>query len=164
MRSIYPLLIIALTLSAHAGNEGLDAIRARRQTMRRIEHPIAQRMDNGHIISVYSDDTVKTQAVSMVRMSPTTIAKVTDLASDRDTLKAAKALVKQIKANHGESVVDLTEAEIVSASESVFDTSTKDKAASATVGILLGVAAAAATGKKGNAKTKEKNYENTRNR
>ena len=39
MRSIYPLLIIALTLSAHAGNEGLDAIRARRQTMRRIEAP-----------------------------------------------------------------------------------------------------------------------------
>jgi len=170
MKSTIAIFLIVAALAAQANpepqpdlqfisgtlveNAGLKSILSRRKTMTRIERPVAQRMDNGSIISVYADDSITTQAVSMVRMSPTTIAKANDLASDRDTLKAAKALVKQIKANHGESVADLTEAEIVSASESVFDTSTKDKAASATVGILLGVAAAAATGKKGTGKTK----------
>ena len=154
MRSIATLFIIAITIAAQAGNQGLDAIRARRQTMRRIDHPIAQRMDNGHIISVYADNTVKTQAVSMVKMSNVATAKVSAMLEDQQTLKAAKALVKQIKSNHADSVADLSDSEIVAASESVFDTSTKDQAVGAAVGALLG-AAGIALGKSATTKNKK---------
>lgn len=144
MRSSITLFLIVLTVTAQAGNQGLDAIRARRKTMTRIEHPVAQRMDNGNIISVYADDTVKTQAVSMVKMSNASTAKVEEMLEDEAMLKAAKALAKQIKAKHGAKVTDLTDAEIVTASEAVFNTSGKDAATGAAVGALLGAAALAA--------------------
>ena len=160
MKSTIAIFLIVAALAAQANpepqpdlqfisgtlveNAGLKSILSRRKTMTRIERPVAQRMDNGSIISVYADDSITTQAVSMVKMSNGATAKVSAMLEDQQTLKAAKALVKQIKSNHADSVADLSDSEIVAASESVFDTSTKDQAAGAAVGMLLGAAALAA--------------------
>lgn len=143
MRSSITLFIIILTIAAQAGNQGLDAIRARRKTMTRIEHPVAQRMDNGALISVYADDSVKTQAVSMVKMSNASTAKVEEMLEDKATLKSAKALAAKLKIKHGKAVDGLTDAEIVAVSEQVLDTSAKDGATGAAVGLALAAAAAA---------------------
>lgn len=154
MRSIAILFLLSLSLSALARNDGLDAIRHRHKTMTRIPQPIAQRMDGGNIISVYADDSVTTQAVSLVKMSNASTAKVEEMLEDKATLKSAKALAAKLKIKHAKAVEGLTDAEIVAVSEQVLDTSAKDGATGAAVGLALATALAAA----GKSKTKkEKN-------
>ena len=130
-----------MAATANAKTEGVEAIRARRQTMQRVEKPVAQLVKDGKMLSVYADDTVKTQAVRIVRMATSTVAKVEALVADRETLKAAKALAKAVKANHAKSVEGLTDAEIVAVSATVTNTSARDSSAAGAIGILLGAAA-----------------------
>lgn len=147
--SIAVLFLVAMAATANAKTEGVEAIRARRQTMQRVEKPVAQLVKDGKMLSVYADDTVKTQAVRIVRMATSTVAKVESLVADRETLKAAKALAKAVKANHAKSVEGLTDAEIVAVSATVTNTSARDSSAAGAIGLLLGAAAAEiANGKK----------------
>ena len=149
MRSFAILFLCSLAVSTFAKTEGVEAIRERRKTMTRVEKPVAQIMKDGALLSVYADDSVKTQAVRMVRMAPASKAKVEELLEDKATLKAAKSLVVQIKTKHSKEVVGLTDAEVVASSQQVFNTTGKDTATGTAVGLLLGAAAAAlAAGKK----------------
>ncbi len=147
--SIAVLFLVAMAATANAKTEGVEAIRERHKTMKRIEKPVAQLVKDGNMLSVYADDTVKTQAVRIVRMAPSTVAKVESLVADRETLKAAKALAKAVKANRAKTVEGLTDAEIVTVSATVTNTSARDSSAAGAIGLLLGAAAAEiAKGKK----------------
>ena len=147
MRVILATLIFAAA-TAGAATEGLDAVLARRKTMRRVERPVAQRMDNGALLSVYEDGRVETNAVRLVRQPAAAVARVEALRDDQATLAAARQLAKRVKAGkHAKVVADLTDAEVVAAADDVLDTSKKDQAAAGALGAAL--AAAAALIKKG---------------
>lgn len=147
MRVILATLIFAAA-TAGASTEGLDAVLARRKTMRRVERPVAQRMDNGALLSVYEDGRVETNAVRLVRQPAAAVARVEALRDDQATLAAARQLAKRVKAGkHAKVVADLTDAEVVAAADDVLDTSKKDQAAAGALGAAL--AAAAALIKKG---------------
>ena len=139
--SIAVLFLVAVAATANAKTEGVEAVRERHKTMKRIEKPVAQLVKDGKMLSVYADDSIKTQAVRIVRMAPSTVAKVEALVSDRETLKAAKALAKDVKANHAKAVEGLTDAEIVAVSGTVTNTSARDSSAAGAIGLLLGAAA-----------------------
>lgn len=148
MRSILFVFLCSM-LAVQAATDGLDAVLARRKTMRKLDRRVvAQRMEDGNILSVYDDDTISTSAVRVVTMPQTTKDKVEELIADTDTLKAAKALAKTLKLKHPDKVAKLTDAEIVAASETVLDTTAKDGGAGAAVGVALGLAIAAAANKK----------------
>lgn len=148
MRSILFVFLCSI-LAVQAATDGLDAVLARRKTMRKLERRVvAQRMEDGNILSVYDDDTISTSAVRVVTMPQTTKDKVEELIADTDTLKAAKALAKTLKLKHPDKVSKLTDAEIVAASETVLDTSAKDGATGAAIGLAFGAAAVAAGKKK----------------
>jgi hypothetical protein len=154
MRAILATLIFAAA-TAGAATEGLDAVLARRKTMTPRERPAAQRMDNGALLSVYSDGSVTTQAVRLVKQPAAAVARVEALRDDQATLAAARALAKRVKAGkHAKDVAGLDDAELVAVADEVFDTSTKDKAAAGAIGAAL--AAAAARIKKGKPKDKPK--------
>ena len=154
MKAFIFVCVAMSAMVSHGVNEGLKAVVERRQNMKRVERPVAQRMDNGNILSVYEDGRVTTQAVRMVRMSKATTDAVVAKMEEKETLKAAKALVVKIKAKHGKKVEGLSDSEIVSASESVFDTSDKDSGAAGVIGVLLGAAVGKIAEKK---KLKEEN-------
>lgn len=137
----YTIAIFFMAVSMACATQGVDAVLARRKIMKPVEKPVAQRMDNGVILSVYADGSVKTQSVSSVAMPGKTNARVELMDQDRKTLKAAKELVGKIREKHRDKVDSLTESEIVTASEAVFNTSKKDSATAAAVGALLGAAA-----------------------
>ena len=163
--SIAVLFLVSMAVTANAKTEGVEAIRDRKKTMTRIERPVAQVLKGDSIVGVYADDSVKTQAVRMVRMAPATVAKVAALISDQDTLKAAKALARDVKATHSKAVEGLTDAEIVSVSSTVSNTSAKDSAAAGAIGILFGAAALKiAEGKKPKEETPGKDEKDTKNK
>ena len=160
MRSISAFILIAVALAAQAKpepqpevqfvkgglveNAGVKSILSRRKTMKHVEHPVAQRFIGGSIVSVYADDSIKTQAVSMVRMDKKASVKIDEMIQDQATLKAARALVESLKTKHGEAVDGMSDAEIVRVSETVLDTSSKDSAVGVAVGLALAAAGAAA--------------------
>lgn len=147
MRVILATLIF-VAATAGAATEGLDAVLARRKTMRRVERPVAQRMDNGALLSVYEDGRVETNAVRLVRQPAAAVARVEALRDDQATLAAARQLARRVKAGkHAKNVDGLTDAEVVAAADDVLDTSVKDQAAAGAIGAAL--AAAAALIKKG---------------
>lgn len=148
MKAFLCVCMVGFAMASQGVTEGLKAVVERRQNMKRVERPVAQRMDNGMLLSVYKDGSVTTQSVSMVRMSPATTLALEGKTADRETLKAAKALVLKIKEKHRKKVEGLSDSEIVSASESVFSTSGKDAATGAAVGVLLGAAATIIKNKK----------------
>lgn len=146
MRVILATLIFAAA-TAGAATEGLDAVLARRKTMRRVERPVAQRMDNGALLSVYSDGSVTTQAVRLVKQPAAAVARVEALRDDQATLAAARALAKRVRQGHPKAASGLADAELVAVADDVLDTSAKDAAAAGAIGAAL--AAAAALIKKG---------------
>lgn len=157
MRIILATLATLIFAAATAGaaTEGLDAVLARRKTMRRVERPVAQRMEAGTLLSVYADGRVETNAVRIVQQPAAAVARVETLRDDQATLAAARALAKRVKAGkHKAKVSSLTDAEIVAAADDVLDTADRGSAASAVIGAAFGAAAAAiAKGKKGKKKT-----------
>lgn len=147
MRAIVAMLLV-IASTAGATTEGLDAVLARRKTMPRRERPVAQRMDEGSLLSVYADGHVETNAVRLVKQSPATVARVEALRADQATLAAARQLAKRVRAGkHAKDVEGLADAELVAVADDVLDTSAKDKAAAGAIGAAL--AAAAALIKKG---------------
>ena len=141
MRAILATLIFAAA-TAGAATDGLDAVLARRKTMRRVERPVAQRMDNGALLSVYEDGRVETNAVRLVKQPASAVARVEALRDDQATLAAARQLARRVKAGkHGKDVDGLTDAEVVAAADDVLDTSTNDKAAAGALGAALAAAA-----------------------
>ena len=142
MRAILATLIFAAA-TAGAATDGLDAVLARRKTMRRVERPVAQRMDNGALLSVYEDGRVETNAVRLVKQPASAVARVEALRDDQATLAAARQLAKRVKAGkHAKDVADLADADVVAAADEVLDTSKKDQAAAAAIGAALAAAAA----------------------
>lgn len=147
MRVILATLIFAAA-TAGAATEGLDAVLARRKTMRRVDRPVAQRMEKGAILSVYADGRVETNAVRIVQQPAAAVARVEALRDDQSTLAAARQLAKRVRAGkHAKDVEGLTDAELVASADDVLDTSAKDQAAAGAIGAAL--AAAAALIKKG---------------
>lgn len=113
--------------------EGLEAILSRK-TMKKLEkRVVAQRMENGNIMSVYDDDSVGTSSVSVVTMTQSTKDKVAELIADRNTLQAAKSLAAKLKTKETKDVAD---ADVLGA---VSDSDT-DTISAAIVGALVGVA------------------------
>ena len=152
MRVIVAMLVIAAA-TAGAATEGLDAVLARRRTMTRRERPVARRMDNGALLSVYEDGRVETNAVRIVQQPAAAVARVEALRDDQATLAAARQLAKRVKAGkHAKDVPDLTDAEVVAAADDVLDTSTKDKTAAGAIGAAVAAAAAALKKAKDNLK------------
>lgn len=145
MRAIIIIAAICGTvINASAASEGVKAVVERRQNMRHIERPVRSIKQGDAIVSVYADDTIKTNAVRMMRMSESTKAKVAALVDDRETLIAARALAKRVKAGkHKDKVSSLTDAEIVAAADDVLDTAARDSAASGVVGAAFALAASA---------------------
>ena len=147
MRVILATLIFAAA-TAGATTEGLDAVLARRKTMVRRERPVAQRMEQGSLLSVYEDGRVETNAVRLVKQPASAVARVEALRDDQATLAAARQLAKRVKAGkHAKDVAGLADAEVVAAADEVLDTSKKDQAAAAAIGAALAAAAAAAISK-----------------
>lgn len=147
MRVILATLIFAAA-TAGAATEGIDAVLARRRTMTRRERPVAQRMDDGSLLSVYADGHLETNAVRLVRMPAAAVARVEALRDDQATLAAARQLARRVKAGkHVKDVDGLTDAEVVAAADDVLDTSKKDQATAGAIGAAL--AAAATLVKKG---------------
>lgn len=143
MRAIVAILLFTAA-TAGAATEGLDAVLARRRTMVRRERPVAQRMDNGALLSVYSDGSVTTQAVRLVKQPAAAVARVEALRDDQATLAAARQLAKRVKAGkHAKDVADLNDADVVAAADEVLDTSTRDQAAAGAIGAAVAAAAAA---------------------
>ena len=142
MKNLALLVLIGMAFSACAG-EGLDAIVSRRKTMKRIERPVAQRMEKGAILSVYADGSVTTQAVAVATMHESAKSKVAALRDDKATLAAARQLAQRVRGGkHAKDVDGLTDAEVVAAADDVLDTSKKDQAASGAIGAALAAAVA----------------------
>lgn len=155
IRSIVIIAAICGTvISASAASEGVKAVVERRQTMRHIERPVRSIKQGDAIVSVYADDSIKTNAVRMMRMSEATKAKVEKLVDDKETLAAARKLAKKIKEKHPKDAEGATDAELVGAADEVLDTSKKDQATAGAIGAA--VAAAVAALKKGKDKGKDK--------
>ena len=147
MRTIVAILLFTAA-TAGATTEGLDAVLARRKTMVRRERPVAQRMEQGSLLSVYEDGRVETNAVRLVKQPASAVARVEALRDDQATLAAARQLAKRVKAGkHAKDVAGLADAEVVAAADDVLDTSKKDQAAAAAIGAALAAAAAAAISK-----------------
>lgn len=155
MRAIIIIAAICGTvISASAASEGVKAVVERRQTMRHIERPVRSIKQGDAIVSVYADDSIKTNAVRMMRMSESTKARVASLVDDKETLAAARKLAKKIKDKHPKDTEGASDAELVGAADEVLDTSKKDQAAAGVIGAA--VAAAVAALKKGEGKDKDK--------
>jgi hypothetical protein len=145
------IIIMAMAaITATASTEGVNAVVKRRKAMRPLERRVvAQRMEHGVMLSTYDDGNTSTAAVSVVRMAPSTKARVAQLVDDRDTLKAARGLADKVrKGKHAKEVEALTDAQLVAVGDDVLDTSTKDQAAAGVIGAALGAALAAIKGKK----------------
>ena len=147
-RSIF-LFFVSVSLAS--ANTGVDAVLARRMRMTPTVTPIAQRMENGAILSVYADDSVKTQAVRAVKMNRSTVAAVSNQLEDAHILASAKVLAGKIKTNHKSKVAGLSDADVIASAESVFDSNTKTSTASL-IAALLGEGAVAVANKKGKSK------------
>ena len=147
-------VLCGTVISASAASEGVKAVVERRQNMRHIERPVRSIKQGDAIVSVYADDTIKTNAVRMMRMSESTKAKVAALVDDKETLAAARKLAKKIKEKHPKDAEGASDAELVGAADEVLDTSKKDQAAAGVIGAA--VAAAVAALKKGKGKDKDK--------
>lgn len=153
MRAIVATLLFAAA-TAEASTEGLDAVLARRRTMTRRERPVAQRMDNGALLSVYEDGRVETNAVRLVRQPAAAVARVEALRDDQATLAAARSLAAKVRRGHPKAAAGLADAELVATADQVLDTTGRDSATAGLIGALVGAAAAVAG--KGNGKGKDK--------
>ena len=152
MRVILATLIFAAA-TAGAATEGLDAVLARRKTMTRRERPVAQRMEQGSLLSVYADGRVETNAVRIVKQPAAAVARVEALRDDQATIAAARQLAKRVKAGkHAKGVAGLADAEVVAAADDVLDTSKKDQATAGAIGAAVAAAAAALKKAKDNLK------------
>ena len=154
MRAIIIAAICGTVISASAASEGVKAVVERRQNMKHVERPVRSIKQGDAILSVYADDTIKTNAVRMMRMSEATKAKVEKLVDDKETLAAARKLAKKIKDKHPKDTEGASDAELVGAADEVLDTSKKDQAVAGVIGAA--VAAAVAALKKGKGKDKDK--------
>ena len=147
--------ICGTVISASAASEGVKAVVERRQTMRHIERPVRSIKQGDAIVSVYADDTIKTNAVRMMRMSEATKAKVEKLVDDKETLAAARKLAAKLRGGkHAQDVADFTDADLVAVADEVLDTSKKDQATAGAIGAAIAAAAAAALKKGKNKKEK----------
>jgi len=151
---VFVAAICGAVINAGAASEGVKAVVERRQTMRHIERPVRSIKQGDAIVSVYADDSIKTNAVRMMRMSESTKARVASLVDDKETLAAARKLAKKIKDKHPKDTEGASDAELVGAADEVLDTSKKDQAAAGVIGAA--VAAAVAALKKGKGKDKDK--------
>jgi len=141
------MLIISATM-ASATTEGLSAVLARRKTMQRIERPVAQRIENGHIMSVYEDGRVEKSAVRLVSMPDAAQARVEALRDDQATLAAARAMAARVRAANPNAASSLPDAALLGAAEEILDTSARDGSVGFGLGAALGAAAAAAAAAK----------------
>ena len=138
------LSIICSVAQAKPGKMGGVNVILERRTMKEAPaKPVRQIMQGGSMLSLYGDGSIKTQSVRCVKMSAKTKAAVESKLSDDELLASAKSLAKRIKAKHADKVQNLSDSEIITASEAVFDTTKKDAATGAAVGLLLGAAALA---------------------
>lgn len=88
-------------------------------------------------------------------MSESAKERIQQMADDRDTLAAARALAQSLKKSHPEEVATLSDPEIVAASKTVLDNSKSSGAAGAAVGAALATALAAAGNRKKTQKEKQ---------
>lgn len=147
MKLLICLTCCLITGSTLAANEGLNAVIGRRKVMRMqplTKRVIAQRMDNGILLSVYDDNTVSTAAVSVVKMAPTTQAKIIDLQDDIATLAAARSLAARVRKSHPAESGTMPDAQIIATADTVLDNSARDTAGGGALGAVLGAAATAA--------------------
>ncbi len=139
------IAIIMAAMSAAASTDGVNAVVTRRQGMKPLERRvIAQRMEDGVMLSAYDDGTTGTAAVSVVRMAPATQARVAQLIDDQESLAAGRALAARVRAAHADKAATLPDAAILATAEQVLDTTTRDAGAAGAIGAALGAAAAAA--------------------
>lgn len=153
MRVIVAMLLIAAA-TAGAATEGLDAVIARRKTMRKIDRPVRQIKQGDAILSLYDDGRLETNAVRIVKLPGHAAARVEALRDDQATLAAARSLAAKVRRGHPKAAAGLADAELVATADQVLDTTGRDSATAGLIGALVGAAAAVAG--KGNGKGKDK--------
>lgn len=153
MKSVLSLAFVLAWVEVAAASQGVDAVVARRKEMKRVERPVAQRMQDGSILSVYADGRTATQSVAVATMRPSTRQAVERAVEDRKVLASARKLAASVKAKHGKKVAGLSDSEIVDSAEIVLDTSKSDAAVGGV--IVAALAAAAASIAKARAKAKK---------
>jgi len=106
--------------------------------------PIVKQERKGPTLIVhYESGAVVTNSLYL-GMSDSTKKRIAEMTDDRDTLAAARALALSLKTAHPDKVGDLSDSEIVAASESVLDNTAESGTAGAALGFALGAAAGAA--------------------